>query len=111
MELGIGGRTAIVCAASSGLGKACATALAREGVHVIINGRTEETLEAAARDIRAEAPGVSVTTVAGSVTDPACRDALVAAAEGKPDILINNAGGPPPGDFRNWSREGWIAAP
>jgi 3-oxoacyl-[acyl-carrier protein] reductase len=109
MDLGIKGRTAIVCAASSGLGRACAKALASEGVNVVINARTAETLEDAAAEIRARAPDVAVTTVVGSVTEPAVRSALVAAA-GKVDILVNNAGGPPPGDYRDWDRETWIAA-
>ncbi len=109
MDLGLKGRRAIVCAASSGLGKGCARALAMEGADVVINGRTRETLEAAADEIRSIAPGVSVSLVVGSVTDPACRAALVEAA-GKPDILVNNAGGPPPGDFRDWDRQTWIDA-
>jgi 3-oxoacyl-[acyl-carrier protein] reductase len=109
MDLGVKGRKAIVCAASQGLGKACAMALAREGVDVVINGRTRETLEAAADEIRREAPGVTVATVIGSVTDPRCRAAMMEAAPA-PDILINNAGGPPPGDFRDWDRDAWIAA-
>ena len=109
MDLGIAGRTAIVCASSSGLGKACAGALAKEGVHVVLNGRTAAALEAAAEEIRADAPDVSVKTVQGSVTDPECRAALIDAADGA-DILVNNAGGPPPGDFREWDRDTWIAA-
>lgn len=109
MDLGISGRQAIVCAASQGLGKACATALACEGVNVVINGRQLDTLEAAAEDIRQLAPAVTIKVVAGSVTDPACRAALVEAA-GETDILINNAGGPPPGDFRDWDRDAWIEA-
>lgn len=109
MDLGIAGRTAIVCASSSGLGKACAGALATEGVHVVLNGRTAAALEAAAEEIRADAPDVSVKVVQGSVTDPECRAALVDAADGA-DILVNNAGGPKPGDFREWDRDTWIAA-
>jgi 3-oxoacyl-[acyl-carrier protein] reductase len=109
MDLGISGKGAIVCAASSGLGKACATALSMEGVDVVINGRTAETLDAAAADMRLAAPSVRITTVVGNVTDPACRAALIAACP-EPDILVNNAGGPPPGDFRNWDRDTWIAA-
>ncbi len=109
MDLGIKGRKAIVCAASQGLGKACAMALAKEGVDVLINGRTTETLEDAAAEIRSSAPGVKVWTVAGSVTDEATRAAMFEALPA-PDILINNAGGPPPGDFRDWDRETWIAA-
>lgn len=109
MDLGLKGKTAIICAASSGLGRACATALACEGVNVVINGRTRETLEAAARDIKGAAPDIDVKIVVGSVTDPSCRAAMVEAA-GAPDILVNNAGGPPPGDFRDWDRETWISA-
>jgi len=109
MDLGIKGRSAIVCAASSGIGKACALALAGEGVNLVINGRTADMLEAAAEEIRGAAPDVEVKTVVGTVTDPAVRKAL---ASGFPaiDILINNAGGPPPGDFRDWDRDQWIAA-
>jgi 3-oxoacyl-[acyl-carrier protein] reductase len=109
MDLGIKGKRAIVCAASHGLGQACAMALALEGADVVINGRDREALEQAAAEIRVRAPDVAVEIVAGSVTDPACRAALVEAA-GTPDILVNNAGGPPPGDFRDWSRETWISA-
>ena len=109
MDLGIAGRNAIVCAASSGIGKACATALAAEGVNVVINGRTPDTLAAAAEAIRASAPDVTIKTVAGSVTDPEVRTALVTAFP-TIDILVNNAGGPPPGDFRDWDRDQWIAA-
>ena len=110
MDLGIKGRRAIVCAASSGLGRACAAALAQEGVDVVINGRDPANLDAAAQAIRAAAPDVRVTAVAGDVNDPAIRAALVKAAGDAPDILVNNAGGPPPGDFRDWSRETWISA-
>lgn len=109
MDLGLAGRKAIVCAASHGLGKACASALAREGADVVINARNAEALEAAADEIRSAAPNVTVRTVAGSVTDPECRMAMVEAA-GAPDILVNNAGGPPPGDFRDWDRQVWIDA-
>jgi 3-oxoacyl-[acyl-carrier protein] reductase len=109
MDLGLKGKQAIVCAASSGLGRACAIALASEGANVVINGRDAQNLEAAARDIRAAAPGVDIRTVVGSVTDPECRQALIDAA-GALDILVNNAGGPPPGDFRDWDRETWISA-
>ncbi len=110
MDFQIAGRTALICAASKGLGRGCAMALAREGVNVVINGRTEETLEMTANDIREAAPSVSVTTVPGDITEQATREALVDAAQGKPDILVNNAGGPPPGDFRDWDRDTWVAA-
>lgn len=109
MDLGIRGRKAIVCAASQGLGKACATALALEGVDVLINSRSHGALEAAADEIRSVAAGVTVTTLAGNITDPQVRAAMVE-AQPQTDILINNAGGPPPGDFRDWGREDWIAA-
>jgi 3-oxoacyl-[acyl-carrier protein] reductase len=108
MDLGLQGRTALVCAASKGLGRACAMALAREGVAVTITARTAATLEATAAEIRAET-GAAVTTVAGDITTPAGRQAALDACP-NPDILVNNAGGPPPGDFRDWEREDWIAA-
>ena len=99
MDMGISGRTALVCAASKGLGKGCAMALAREGVHVVITARGREALEATAAEIRAAAPGIDVTTVSGDITTPEGRAAALAAAPYY-DILVNNAGGPPPGDFR-----------
>jgi 3-oxoacyl-[acyl-carrier protein] reductase len=108
MDLGLKGKSAIVCASSKGLGKGCAMALAREGVDVVINGRTSETLEATAHEI-AEATGVRVTPVATDVTTEAGRLALLKACPA-PDILVNNAGGPPPGDFRDWDRDDWIKA-
>ncbi|HEX2553407.1 MAG TPA: SDR family oxidoreductase [Microvirga sp.] len=109
MDLGIRGRTALVCAASKGLGKGCATALAREGVNVVITARTASELEATAAEIRHLAPDVTVTAVAGDIATAEGRRAALAACP-QPDILINNAGGPPPGDFRDWSREDWIKA-
>ena len=108
MDVGLKGRRAIVCAASKGLGRACAMALAREGVDVVITARTRETLEATAAEIRA-ATGVTVTAVAGDITTAAGQAAALAACP-EPDILVNNAGGPPPGDFRDWAREDWIRA-
>src|SRR5258708_39484824 len=109
MDLGLAGRKALVCAASKGLGKGCAMALAREGVAVTITARGAEALEATAQEIRA-ATGVKVTTVAGDIATEAGRAAALAAC-GELDILINNAGGPPPGDFRDWDREARIKAP
>jgi len=109
MDLGIKGKNAIVCAASKGLGKGCAMALAKEGVNVVITARTKDVLEKTAAEIRAAAPGVTVTPVVGDIVTPEGRAAALAACP-KPDILVNNAGGPPPGDFRNWSREDWIKA-
>jgi 3-oxoacyl-[acyl-carrier protein] reductase len=109
MDLGIKGRSALVCAASKGLGKGCAMALAREGVNVTITARTTSDLEATAQEIRRAAPDVTVAAVAGDIATPEGRAAALAACP-HPDILINNAGGPPPGDFRDWSREDWIRA-
>ena len=108
MDLGLHGRRALVCAASKGLGRACAISLAREGVHVTITARTAATLEDTAAAIRAET-GATVTAVAGDITTPEGRAAALAACP-EPDILVNNAGGPPPGDFRDWEREDWIRA-
>ena len=108
MDLGISGRKAIVCAASKGLGRACAMSLGREGVELVINARTAETLEATAEEIRKET-GTTVTAVACDITSEAGRDSVLSACP-EPDILINNAGGPPTGDFRDWDRDNWIAA-
>jgi 3-oxoacyl-[acyl-carrier protein] reductase len=108
MDFGIKGKTAIVCASSKGLGRGCAFSLAREGVNLVITARGKETLEKTAAEIRA-ATGVKVIAVDGDITTEAGR-AMVLAACPNPDILVNNAGGPPPGDFRNWTRDTWIAA-
>ncbi|WP_085623514.1 MULTISPECIES: SDR family oxidoreductase [unclassified Pseudomonas] len=109
MDLGITGRWAIVCAASQGLGKGCAEALGREGVNLVINARTQATLEQTAAELRAACPGIEVRSVAGDVADAEVRQALLAACP-QVDILVNNAGGPPPGDFRDWGREDWLKA-
>ena len=108
MDLGIRGRTALVCAASKGLGKGCALALAREGVNVVITARGKDALEATAAVIRKECK-VTVTAVAGDITTDEGRSAALAACP-SPDILVNNAGGPPPGDFREWDRATWVKA-
>ena len=108
MDTGLKGRRALVCAASKGLGRACALALAREGVAVTITARTADTLERTAAEIRA-ATGATVVAVAGDITTEAGRAAALAACP-EPDILVNNAGGPPPGDFRQWERDDWIRA-
>jgi 3-oxoacyl-[acyl-carrier protein] reductase len=108
VDLGIRGRQALLSGASRGLGKACALALAHEGVDVTIVARTRETLERTAAEIAA-ATGVKVTTAVGDITTQAGRSAAVAACPA-PDILLNNADGPKPGDFRDWSRDDWIAA-
>jgi 3-oxoacyl-[acyl-carrier protein] reductase len=108
MDLGLKGRTAIVCGGSRGMGRAAADMLAAEGVALTILARNAERLEAAAADIR-QRFGVPVTPVTGDVTAEAGRAAVLAACPA-PDILINNADGMPPGDFRAWTRDDWIAA-
>src|SRR5262245_9250497 len=101
MDLGIAGKWALVCAASKGLGKGCASALVREGVNVVITARGAEALEATAAELRAFGTGVEVRAVAGDIATPEGRAAALAACP-QVDILVNNAGGPPPGDFRDW---------
>ena len=108
MDFGIAGKTALVCAASKGLGKGCAAALAAEGVNLVILARGQDALEATAAEIR-RASGVQVTALACDITTPEGHKAALAACPA-PDILVNNAGGPPPGDFRDWERETWIKA-
>ena len=108
MDLGIAGRTAIVCASSRGLGRACAGALAREGVYVTLNGRNAEALAAAGEAIRSS-HGIRVETVVGDIESEATREALLVVCP-EPDILVNNNGGPPPGRFQDWDRAAWIAA-
>ena len=109
MDLGITGRWAVVCAASKGLGYGCAAALAAEGVNLVINARGAEALEEAATRLRQLNGQIEVRAVAGDVSQADTRQALLAACP-QVDILINNAGGPPPGDFRDWTREDWIKA-
>ncbi|WP_369056724.1 SDR family oxidoreductase, partial [Burkholderia gladioli] len=99
---------ALVCAASKGLGRGCAQALAAEGVKLVIVARTQETLDATAEAIR-QSTGAEVTAVACDITTAAGREAALAACP-QPDILVTNAGGPPPGDFRDFSRDDWIRA-
>lgn len=117
MDLGIAGKWALVCGASQGLGFGCARALAREGVNVVLVARTESTLRQAMDTLHGEwaagdhAP--EVLAVAADVTTPEGREAVreQTARQGiEIDILITNAGGPPPGDFRDWSREDWVRA-
>lgn len=108
MDLNIRGRKALMTGASRGLGKACAVALAQEGVDLTILARTRDVLEKTCAEIRA-ATGVDVTPVVGDITTAKGRaDALAACPE--PDILLNNADGPVPGDFRDWARDDWMAA-
>ena len=111
MDLGIKGKWALVGGASKGLGLGCATALAQAGVNVVMVSRGAEALEASAAKLRTL--GVTVLTVAQDITTEAGRAAIWAVAGGPGknyDIVITNAGGPPPGDFREWDREAWIKA-
>ena len=109
MDLGIAGKWALVCAASKGLGRGCAETLAREGVKLVVTARGAEALQATAAALRA-LPGASeVRTVAGDITTPEGRAAALAACP-QVDILVTNAGGPPPGDFRNWDADAWMRA-
>jgi len=109
MDLGIAGRKALVCGASKGLGRACAIALAGEGVHVTLVARGKDALAKTAAEIRQMYPKVTVTEVAEDITTPAGREAALKACP-NPDIVVTNAGGPPPGDFRNWTRDDWLKA-
>ncbi len=108
MDLGIAGRSAIVGGSSRGLGKACALALAKEGINVWITARGQETLDETADEIRSAGSG-DVHSVVADVTSEAGRDAIFSACP-QPDILINNADGPPPGDFRDWGQKAWFDA-
>jgi 3-oxoacyl-[acyl-carrier protein] reductase len=108
MDLGIRGRKALLFGASRGLGKACATALAQEGADVTIAARTREVIDKACAEIRA-ATGATVTGVVADITTVDGRAAALATCP-DPDILLNNADGPLPGDFREWRRDDWIAA-
>lgn len=108
MDIGIAGRRAIVCASSQGLGLACATALAREGCHVFINGRDPAHLAAAVAGIR-DAVGREVTAVVADIDQPAGRATLLAACR-EPDILVNNNRGPNPGEFTDFAEDDWLGA-
>lgn len=108
MDLGIHGRKALLTGASKGMGRACAEALAREGCAVTIVARGADDLDRAAQDIRA-ATGAKLTAVAADITTPQGRQAALKACP-EPDILLNNAAGMKPGDFRDWTRETWIEA-
>jgi len=113
MDLGIAGKWALVCGASKGLGYGCAQALVAEGVRVLIVARGATGLAQAAARLQASAPGVTVLAVAADITTPEGRDAVWAAPGGPGqhfDIVVTNAGGPPPGDFRDWDREVWLRA-
>lgn len=108
MDLEIAGKRALVCAASKGLGRACAMALAYEGVNVTIVARTAGPLQQAAKEIRHQTQA-EITAVAADITTAEGRGQALHACP-TPDILVTNAGGPPPGDFRDWGREHWIRA-
>jgi len=108
MDLGIKGKRALVCASSKGLGRGCAEALAEAGVDLVLNARGVEALEATAQAIR-DAHGVEVTAVAADITTEDGR-AQVLAASGEIDILVTNAGGPPPGLWSDWDRDDFIKA-
>ncbi len=112
MDYGISGRWALVCGASKGLGLGCAQALARSGAHVVMVARGAPALEAAAAELRADPQlpaGTQVLAVAADITTPAGRAAAFA-ARADYDIVVTNAGGPPPGDFRDWGRDDWVKA-
>ena len=112
MDLGIAGKWALVCGASKGLGLGCAEALVREGVNVLIVARGEETLKAAAEKLKADKgkpAGATVQYVAADITTPEGRAAVFALRKDF-DIVVTNAGGPPPGDFRDWDRDAWLKA-
>jgi 3-oxoacyl-[acyl-carrier protein] reductase len=108
MDLGIRGKKAIVCASSQGLGRACAEALAREGVSLVVNGRDKAKLENTAREI-ADVSGVSVTPIVADLNLQSERERLIEACP-HPDILVNNNAGPPPGRFEDWDHAQWLAA-
>ena len=108
MDLGIAGKKALVCGASAGLGYACAQALVREGVDVLIAARTEAPLIAAAERLRRTGAG-TVWAVAADVTTDAGR-ARIFEAQQNFDIVVTNAAGPPSGDFRDWDRDTWVRA-
>ena len=119
MDLGIAGKWALVCGASKGLGRGCAEALVREGVHLVINARNADVLQQTAIDliaIGADSEGVraqkypkpQVLCVAADITTPPGREAVFAAPGGPGkafDMVVTNAAGPAPGDFRDWERE------
>ena len=112
MDLGIAGKWALVCGASKGLGLGCAQALVREGVNVLIVARGAEVLQAAAANLIADSArpaGAEVLFVAADITTEAGRTAVFAVRRDF-DIVVTNAGGPPPGDFRDWDRDAWIKA-
>jgi 3-oxoacyl-[acyl-carrier protein] reductase len=116
LDLGLNGKAALVCAASKGLGRGCAEALAREGVDLVIVARGAPALEALAQSLRDET-GVKVVAVVADITTPVGRELALDAArqlrhgkEAAFDIVVTNAGGPPGGDFRSFDRDAWLKA-
>jgi 3-oxoacyl-[acyl-carrier protein] reductase len=112
MDLGIAGKWALVCGASKGLGFGCAQALAREGAHVLLVARGAPALADAVQRLTADStlpPGTQVLQVAADITTAEGRAAVFAVRQDF-DIVVTNAGGPPPGDFRDWDRDAWIKA-
>src|ERR1700733_13796029 len=107
-SLGIEGRTALVCGSSAGLGRACATALARAGAKVVLNGRSEDTLRTARQEIE-QSTGATISHLVADVTTSEGRQSLLAACQ-HPDIVVNNSAGPPPGDFRDFGDKQWHEA-
>lgn len=113
MDLGIAGKWALVGGASKGLGWGCAAALAAEGVNVVMVARGADALHAAAQALAQQHSGVQIVPVAADITTEAGRSAIWSASGGPGqafDIVVTNAGGPPPGDFRDWDREAWLKA-
>jgi 3-oxoacyl-[acyl-carrier protein] reductase len=108
MDLGLAGKTAIVCASSRGLGKACAASLVREGCSVIVNGRDADSLQATVTELGSLSQ-VDVSGVCADISTPAGRAELLAACAA-PDILVNNNGGPPPGSYQQWDEAAWLDA-
>jgi 3-oxoacyl-[acyl-carrier protein] reductase len=108
VDLGLKGRTAIVCAASRGLGYACALSLAQEGVTIFLNARDPANVQRAAAEL-AKRTGGRVVAVAADINTEAGRDALLKACP-EPDILVNNNAGPPPGKLEDWTHDVWLQA-
>ena len=108
MDLGLQGKRALVCASSNGLGRGCAEALAEAGVDLVLNGRDAARLQATVAEISART-GANVTGIVADITTETGR-AQVLAAAGAVDILVTNAGGPPPGIWSDWSRDDFIRA-
>jgi 3-oxoacyl-[acyl-carrier protein] reductase len=108
MDLGIAGKTALVCGSSAGIGKACARALGEAGVKLVLNGRTEETLSATVRELKSQIE-TEIVGVVADVTTGEGRDRLLAACR-SPDILVNNAAGPPAGSWRDFGEADWERA-